>query len=205
MIHIVDYEMGNLRSVQKAFEHLGHEAVTTSDPDVVRKADHVVVPGVGAFPDAMLQLRNKGLDQAIVEFARGGKPLLGICLGMQLFMDESEEYGRHEGLGLFGGKVLLFKGLKDAQGLPLKIPHMGWNTLRSTGVLAPILDGKYVYFVHSYYVAPKLQAEVAATTEYGIEFCSALARDNIWAAQFHPEKSGPAGMALLDQFSRRTM
>ncbi len=203
MLHIVDYEMGNLRSVQKAFEVLGHDAVITSDPNAIRTADRVVVPGVGAFPDAMAQLKSKGLDEAIREFPRSGKPLLGICLGLQLFMDESEEYGLHQGLGLFPGRVVKFEGLKDAVGLPLKIPHMGWNTLQATGVLAPLLHEKFVYFVHSYYVVPKVATDIAATTEYGIKFCSAAARENIWAVQFHPEKSGQAGMALLDRFARK--
>lgn len=205
MIHIVDYDMGNLRSVQKAFEHLGYAAETTADPDVARRAERLVVPGVGAFRDAMAALRARGLDQAVKEFAAAGRPLLGICLGLQLFFEASEEYGEHEGLGLFRGRVVRFAdGMPGPDGAPLKVPHMGWNTVAGgPGALGRILDGKYVYFVHSYYAAAANPAEVAGRTTYGVEFCSAAARDNVWAAQFHPEKSAEAGMALLDAFAKR--
>lgn len=204
MIRIVDYDMGNLRSVQKAFEHLGHGAEVTADPDAVRSAERLVVPGVGAFRDAMASLRARGLDAAIREQAASGRPLLGICLGLQLFFEASEEYGEHQGLGLFKGRVVRFpENIKSEAGEPLKIPHMGWNTVRGAGELGRILDGKYVYFVHSYYAAASDPAEVAGRTTYGIEFCSAAARDNVWAAQFHPEKSAEAGMALLDAFAKR--
>jgi glutamine amidotransferase len=203
MITIVDYDMGNLRSVAKAFEHLGHPAQVASDPDVVRKAERLVVPGVGAFRDAIGTLRERGLDKAILEQASTGRPLLGICLGMQLFFEKSEEYGEHTGLGLFRGEVVRFPAMKDAGGVELKVPHMGWNTVEGHGELGKHLDGKYVYFVHSYYCAPANPQEVAGMTEYGIKFCSAAARDNIWAAQFHPEKSAEAGMALLDAFANR--
>ena len=209
MIHIVDYDMGNLRSVQNALESIGESAVATSDPDVVRRAERVIVPGVGAFPDAMTTLRRSGMDQAIVAFAQTGRPLLGVCLGMQIFFDRSEEYGEHEGLGLFPGSVLGFPAdLRDAAGASLKVPHMGWNTLAVSDVpaLAPLapLHGQYVYFVHSFYVAPSQDSDVAAVTEYGLEFCSMAARDNIWAAQFHPEKSAAVGADLLRAFAQRT-
>ena len=203
MIHIVDYDMGNLRSVQKAFEHLGIEASVSDDPAAVRQAERLVVPGVGAFRDAMASLRAKGLDDAILDFARTGRPLLGICLGLQLFFDASEEYGEHKGLGLFPGRVVRFGAMRDEKGDELKIPHMGWNVVHGRGELGKVLDGKYVYFVHSYYAVPANDAHIAGTTPYGIEFCSAASRDNVWAAQFHPEKSGDAGMALLSAFARR--
>jgi glutamine amidotransferase len=198
MIHIVDYDMGNLRSVQKAFEHLGIAATVTDDPAAVRQAGRLVVPGVGAFRDAMASLRAKGLDEAVVDFAKSGKPLLGICLGLQLFFDASEEYGEHQGLGLLPGRVVRFPAQPD-----LKVPHMGWNVVHGRGDLGRVLDGKYVYFVHSYYAVPANPAHVAGTTPYGVEFCSAAARDNVWAAQFHPEKSAEAGQALLTAFAKR--
>lgn len=203
MISIVDYDMGNLRSVQKAFEHLGFSAEVSGDPDAVRKAERLVVPGVGAFRDAMASLRAKGLDAAILEYAQSGRPLLGICLGLQLFFDASEEYGEHKGLGLFPGRVVRFPAMRDDKGEELKIPHMGWNVVHGQGELGRVLDGKYVYFVHSYYAVPADPAHIAGTTPYGIDFCSAAARDNVWAAQFHPEKSAEAGMALLAAFAKR--
>ncbi len=201
MITIVDYGMGNLRSVQKAFESLGLQAQTSEDPDVVRKAAQVVVPGVGAFPDAMAHLRERGMDAAVQEVAKAGTPLLGVCLGMQLFFDHSEEYGDHEGLGLFPGRVLKFPDDLAWQGERLKVPHMGWNELRVRHPALRELDGMHVYFVHSYYVAAANDAHVAATCEYGIEFCAMASRDNIVAAQFHPEKSGAVGLRLLELFA----
>ena len=196
MIAIIDYGMGNLRSVQKAFEHLGFEAVITDDASVVEQADRVVLPGVGAFEDAMARLRETGLDRAFLDAANSGKPVLGICLGMQMMFERSEENGLHEGLGLFPGAVTRF----EDRGL--KIPHMGWNTLRTRG--CPLFDAgedPCVYFVHSYCVADVSDDFTAATCDYGQTFTAAVCRGNIMATQFHPEKSGDAGLRMLKRFA----
>lgn len=196
MIAIVDYGMGNLRSVQKAFEHLGFEAVITDDAAVVKAADRVVLPGVGAFEDAMTRLRSTGLDRSLMDVARTGKPVLGICLGMQMMFERSEENGLHEGLGLFPGTVTRFK----EQGL--KIPHMGWNTLKTRD--CPLFDAgddPCVYFVHSYCMADVSDDFTAATCDYGQTFTAAICRGNIMATQFHPEKSGNAGLRMLRRFA----
>jgi len=196
LIAIVDYGMGNLRSVQKALEKLGYQASITSDPQVVEVAGGVVLPGVGAFADAMANLHQGGLVQAMQQFATSGRPLLGICLGMQLLFESSEEDGEHQGLGLLPGRVLR---------LPpgLKIPHMGWNQVRPQGacpLLAGIPEETDFYFVHSYYVSPGDAAITAGVTEYGIPFSSVVARGNLYGVQFHPEKSSRWGLALLKNF-----
>ena len=196
MIAIIDYGMGNLRSVQKAFEHLGKEAVITDRPDTIAAASHVVLPGVGAFEDAMARLRATGLDQALLRAARAGKPVLGICLGMQMMFEASEENGHFAGLGLFPGTVTRF----EDQGL--KIPHMGWNTLRTRD--CPLFDAgedPCVYFVHSYCMADVNDEWTAATCEYGQTFTAAICRGNVMATQFHPEKSGEAGLKMLRRFA----
>ena len=196
MIAIIDYGMGNLRSVQKAFEYLGFEAVITDDAAVVAAADRVVLPGVGAFEDAMNRLRETGLDQAFLNAAHAGKPVLGICLGMQMMFEQSEENGLHDGLGLFPGKVTR---LEDHG---LKIPHMGWNTLRTRP--SPLFDegdDACVYFVHSYCVAEVSDDFTAATCDYGQTFTAAVCRGNVMATQFHPEKSGGAGLRMLRRFA----
>ena len=196
MIAIIDYDMGNLRSVQKAFEYLGKEAVITDRPDTIAAASHVVLPGVGAFEDAMARLRATGLDQALLEAARAGKPILGICLGMQMMFEASEENGHFAGLGLFPGTVTRF----EDQGL--KIPHMGWNTLRTRD--CPLFDAgenPCVYFVHSYCMADVNDEWTAATCEYGQTFTAAICRGNVMATQFHPEKSGEAGLKMLRRFA----
>jgi imidazole glycerol-phosphate synthase subunit HisH len=199
MIAIIDYGMGNLRSVEKAFEHVGHEAVVTSDPDTVDAADKVVLPGVGAFEDAMAELRRRKLVDPVLGAIDGGRPFLGICLGLQLLFDVSFENGRHEGLGVLAGKVVRFELPK-----PYTVPHMGWNQLlirRPAPILAGIEEGTQVYFVHSYYVVPDDPEVTATETDYAEPFCSMIWRDNVFATQFHPEKSQAAGLAMLRNFA----
>lgn len=198
MIAIVDYGMGNLRSVQKALERVGSRAVVTDDPAVLELAQGVLLPGVGAFGDAMDSLRSRQLLAPVLCQVEGGKPLLGICLGMQLLFDESEEMGRHKGLGLLPGRVVRFpKG-------DLRVPHVGWNEFRQSrgDLLAGIADGAYAYFVHSYFAVPEEPMDVLATTEYGLEFAAVVGRGLIYGAQFHPEKSQEVGLQLLKNFVR---
>jgi imidazole glycerol-phosphate synthase subunit HisH len=199
MIAVVDYGMGNLRSVQKGFEKIGKTAVITRDPAQIVRADHLVLPGVGAFPECMANLSRLALIDPVMEFIHSKRPFLGICLGLQLLFDESEEFGIHEGLKVIPGSV---KGFDRTMGL--KIPHMGWNQLFFRGQ-APIFrglsDATYFYFVHSYYVAPLNPEDVAGESEYGIRFCAAVARDNIFAVQFHPEKSQDNGLKILANFA----
>ncbi len=199
MIAIIDYGMGNLRSVQKAFEKVGTQALITSDPDEVLKADKVVLPGVGAFPACMQNLQRFGLIEPIRQVIRDGKPFLGICMGLQVLFDEGEEFGRHPGLGIIPGKVVRFKLAKK-----YKIPHMGWNRIRKKRrlpLLSEIEDNSYFYFVHSYYVEPKDQNVIVTTTDYGKEFVSSIARDNLFACQFHPEKSQTLGLKIVKTFA----
>jgi glutamine amidotransferase len=199
MIAIIDYEMGNLRSVQKGFERVGHSAVITSDPAVLADADKIVLPGVGAFRDAIAALRERTLVGPIRDAIAAGKPFLGICLGLQLLFDKSFEDGEHEGLGLIPGEVLRFR---LANGY--KVPHMGWNQVcvrRRAPVFEGIDDGAHFYFVHSYYVAPRDNQIVATETDYPAPFCSSIWRDNLYAVQFHPEKSQSAGLRLLKNFA----
>jgi glutamine amidotransferase len=195
---IVDYGMGNLRSVQKAFERLGHPAEVTRDPERIVAAAGVVLPGVGAFGACMANLTALGLVEPVQRAIAGGRPFLGICLGMQLLFDESDEFGPIAGLGILRGRVVRFPA-DPAR----KIPHMGWNSLRiarRTPELAGIDDESYVYFVHSYYPVPADPSVVATTTTYGPEFASSVACDNVFACQFHPEKSQRVGLRLLDNF-----
>ena len=198
MIAIVDYGVGNLRSVQKALERVGAEAVVSGDPGTLDAARGVVLPGVGAFGDGMAHLRARELVQPVLRQVEAGKPLLGICLGMQLLFEESEEMGQHTGLGLLPGRVVRFP-----EG-DLKVPHIGWNQLqvRDDPLLAGIGDGSYAYFVHSYYVAPAQGQDVLATTEYGIQFAAVVGRARVWGAQFHPEKSQEVGLRLLQNFTQ---
>lgn len=193
MIAIIDYEMGNLGSVAKALTYLGQRAEVTSDPELIARADRVILPGVGAMSYALEQLRSKNLDEAILAYLKTGRPFLGICLGMQLMFDNSEE-GDAEGLGILPGTVRRF--------LPqpgLKIPHMGWNDLqRSRLDLLP--EGSHFYFVHSYYCDPKDPALVAAWCHHGQPFAAAVQKDNILLTQFHPEKSGDSGLKLLSDW-----
>lgn len=205
MIAIVDYGMGNLRSVQKGFEKVGSDAIVTSDPKVLLDAERVVLPGVGAFRDCMRNLEEGGFIEPILKVIQEGKPFLGICLGMQLLLTESEEFGLHKGLNVIPGRVLRFpEGMQEGDE-ELKVPHMGWNQLnvqRQSPLLEGIDGGTNVYFVHSYYVKPEDESVVATTTSYGIDFCSSIWRDNIVAAQFHPEKSQDKGLTMLKNFAQ---
>lgn len=197
MIGIIDYGMGNLRSVQKAFEFLGFQAVISDDPEVLRKAEKIVLPGVGAFADAITMIREKGIDKMLQEAIEVKKPILGICLGMQLMFEKSYEYGEHTGLGIMKGEI---KRLPDQ----VKIPHMGWNSLNVT-MRSPLFENlpeeAYVYFVHSYYLETDAPV-VSATTFYGKEIQVAAQKDNVFALQFHPEKSGDIGLKILENFGR---
>ncbi|HEX7251128.1 MAG TPA: imidazole glycerol phosphate synthase subunit HisH [Burkholderiales bacterium] len=199
-IAVVDYGMGNIRSVSKALERVAPqvEVAVTSDPERIRAADRVVVPGQGAMPDCMRQLSASGAREAVIEAARE-RPFLGICIGMQMLFERGEEGGA-QGLGLLAGGVPRFPAARMAG---LKVPHMGWNEVRQArphALWAGIPSGERFYFVHSYYPAPADEAVVAATSEYGVAFTCAIARDNIFAVQFHPEKSQAAGLRLLANF-----
>ena len=199
MIAIIDYEMGNLRSVQKGFEKVGHSAIVTSDAAQIRSASRVVLPGVGAFEDAMDALKRRDLIEPILEQIQAGKPFLGICLGLQLLFEKGFEGGEHEGLGLLAGTVNRFE-LPESY----KVPHMGWNQIKirqSAPILETIADGGYFYFVHSYFVAPSDDSCVALETDYGVDFCSMIWRDNLYATQFHPEKSQELGLRILKNFA----
>lgn len=199
MLAIADYGVGNLFSLLSSFKAIGADAVVTDSPSVIRNADRVVLPGVGAFGDAAEMLRKSGLAQVITEQADTGKPLLGICLGMQMLFERSFEYGDFEGLGLLKGKVIPMKGNIPEQ---LKIPHIGWNSLELKGespLFKYIKNGDFVYFVHSFYAA-ECDDSVIATAEYGKSITAAVARDNIFGCQFHPEKSGSVGLNILRAF-----
>lgn len=198
MILILDYGVGNLFSIPSSLKALGFDSRVSGDPEALRQADRLILPGVGAFGDAMTRLRASGLDQALKEQAREGKPLLGLCLGMQLLLEEGHEFGVEPGLGLIPGRVLPLRGWLPER---LKIPHIGWNALRfapGTPMFRHSQPGDCVYFVHSYYAVDC--PAVSATVEYGKEFAAAVAKDHIWGCQFHPEKSGAAGLNILRAF-----
>jgi glutamine amidotransferase len=200
MIAIIDYGMGNLRSVQKAFERVGHEAMVTRDAGQIESARGVVLPGVGAFSACMENLGRFGLIEPICDIVRRRKPFLGIRLGFQLLFSESEEFGRQKGLDLFAGKVVGFHS-KDS----LKVPHMGWNSLhkkKDSAFLEGVPSGEFVYFVHSFYVVPEDASVIATDTEYGSPFVSSIATDSLFACQFHPEKSQEIGLRILSNFGR---
>ncbi len=200
MIAIIDYGMGNLRSVQKGFEHVGFQAEVTRDLQRIASARGVVLPGVGAFNACMENLRRFGLVEVVQEFVRQKKPFLGICLGFQLLFSESEEFGRQKGLDLFPGKVVGFR-----PGEQHKVPHMGWNSIekqKESPFLDGIPSGDFVYFVHSYYVVPDETSLIATTTPYGLGFASSIATDHLFACQFHPEKSQSVGLRILSNFAR---
>lgn len=205
-VAVVDYGMGNLRSVCKAIEHVapGKSVVITSDPEVVARAERVVFPGQGAMPDCMRELDARGLREAVVQ-AAASRPFLGICIGQQMLFEHSEE-GNVPGIGILPGEVVRFPGrgaMVGADGCHLKVPHMGWNEVIARNqhpLWRGIAPASRFYFVHSYYVVPAVAADIAADTDYGLRFTSAVARDNIFAVQFHPEKSAQAGLMLLENF-----
>lgn len=199
MIAIINYEMGNLRSVQKALQRVGHEAIITSDPAEVARAEKVILPGVGAFEDAIAELHRRDLVGPIKDAIAADKPFLGICLGLQMLFDVSYENGKHEGLGILPGEVVRFNVPRE-----LKVPHMGWNGLqirRRPPLLEGLAEGSHVYFVHSYYVKPRDESVIATETDYGGPFCSMIWRGNLFATQFHPEKSQADGLRLLRNFA----
>ena len=199
MIAIIDYGIGNLFSLKSSFAYINEEAVVSSDEAVIRSADKIILPGVGAFEDAANKLRKSGLDRVVIDEAENGKPLLGICLGMQMLFDKSYEYGEHEGLGLIKGSIVPMEGVIPSE---LKIPQIGWNALRikkASPIFKYINDGDCVYFVHSYY-ASNCDEAVTAVTEYGRELTASVQRDNIFGCQFHPEKSGTVGLNILRAF-----
>jgi glutamine amidotransferase len=199
MIAIIDYQMGNLRSVQKAFEKVGHAAEISSDPKVLANADRIVLPGVGAFQDAIAELHRRHLIGPIEDAVAEGKPILGICLGLQLLFDVSYEDGEHEGLGIVPGKVVRFQISPE-----YKVPHMGWNEcrhVREAPIMAGIEDGSHFYFVHSYHVVPDDRDVVALEADYDQPFCAMIRRDNLIATQFHPEKSQAKGLHMLRNFA----
>jgi glutamine amidotransferase len=199
MIAIIDYGMGNLRSVQKAFERAGHTVTITDDAAVVADATKVVLPGVGAFRDAIAALRSRQLVEPIRAAIAAGKPFLGICLGLQLLFDRSFEDGQYEGLGVVPGEVVRFEVPVE-----FKVPHMGWNQVRfrqRAPIFTGIEEGAYFYFVHSYYVVPRDPSVIATETDYPQPFCSSIWRGNLFATQFHPEKSQEAGLRVLKNFA----
>ena len=199
MVAIVDYGVGNLFSLKSSFAAIGVDAVVTADPEVLKSADRIILPGVGAFEDAAKKLKLSGLDRVLIDLADQGKPLMGICLGMQLLFEKSYEYGEHEGLGLIKGAV---NPINDVIPSDLKIPHIGWNPLiykKSTPLFSYINNGDCVYFVHSFYAAD-CDESVVAVSEYGAELTAAVQNKNVFGCQFHPEKSGKVGLNILRAF-----
>lgn len=200
MIAIIDYGVGNLFSLKSSFAYIGQDAIVTNDVDVIRNADRVILPGVGAFGDAAKKLFDSGLAQVVIELANKNKPILGICLGMQLLFEKSYEYGEHDGLGLIKGSI---KPIAEEVSSEYKIPHIGWNALKFTNKTSPLFkyikEGDYVYFVHSYYGADCDEALIA-TAEYGIDVAAAVNNGSVYGTQFHPEKSGNVGMNILRAF-----
>ena len=199
MIAIIDYGVGNLFSLASSLERIGAEAVVTSDPDIIRSADKLILPGVGAFADAAKKLRDSGLDSLVKEQAAGGKEIMGICLGMQMLFEKSYEFGEHQGLGLLSGSVVPMEGVIPAE---QKIPHIGWNALhirKDSKLLRYVKEGDCVYFVHSYF-ATDCADSLVATAEYGAELTAAVEQGNVMGCQFHPEKSGQVGLNILRAF-----
>lgn len=220
MIAVIDYGMGNLRSVQKALEVVGADAKITSDPKDLKKAEKIVFPGVGSFGDSMRELKKRGLEKPLKEAIKDGKPFLGLCLGLQLLFEKSEESPGVKGLCVLKGEVkrFRFRGPGTGNRVSLKVPHMGWNNITRTpnpytrtpdpgsripkSILTGVPDGSYMYFVHSYYAKPKDPKVSLTTTEYGIKFASGICKDNVYAFQFHPEKSQELGLKILKNFVR---
>lgn len=204
MVTIIDYGIGNLRSIEKAFERVGAEVARTDDATAIREAERLVLPGVGAFGACIGELRSRHLEQVLLDRVADGVPFLGVCVGMQLLFETGREKGTHDGLGLLPGEVVHFHRADDGRAGDLKVPHMGWNTLRRTQD-DPIFDGltgeSYVYFVHSYHAVASEPDHVLATTEYGHSFPAVVRRDNIYGVQFHPEKSQSAGLRILENFA----
>ncbi|MHB1652703.1 MAG: imidazole glycerol phosphate synthase subunit HisH [Desulfitobacteriaceae bacterium] len=199
MIGIVDYGRGNLRSVEKALDKLGFPARILSGPEEITRIDGLILPGVGAFADAMAALQRGGWTQPLSDFARAGAPFLGICLGMQVLFEVGEEHGEHAGLGLLPGRVVKFPPGR-------KVPHMGWNNVhweRESYLADGIPQESWFYFVHSYYAQPSGEGNVAGSSEYGVHFPALVGQDNVWGTQFHPEKSSPWGLRILDNFGRK--
>ncbi|OGQ66627.1 MAG: imidazole glycerol phosphate synthase, glutamine amidotransferase subunit [Deltaproteobacteria bacterium RIFCSPLOWO2_12_FULL_50_11] len=199
-IALIDYGMGNLHSVKKALEQVDTKVVITGSPQEVLKADKVVLPGVGAFPDFIKNLKKNRLIDSLIKTIEKNKPFLGICLGLHALFEESEEFGRHKGLGLFKGRVVHFQLPSD-----LSVPHMGWNQIhikKKSPCLKGIKDKSYFYFVHSYHVIPEDNDLIATTTDYGNPFVSSIAKDNLFACQFHPEKSQDLGLKVLENFAK---
>ncbi len=199
MIAIIDYGAGNLQSVKKAFDFIGAESVITDNPETINACDKILLPGVGSFGDAMDSMTQKGLVETVKQNAMSGKPFLGICLGLQLLFEESEESPGVNGLGIFKGKIKKF-----SPDIGLKIPHIGWNSLeikQKDTLFKDIPENSYVYFVHSYYLHAEDENEIATVTNYGIDFHSAVGKNNIFATQFHPEKSGDVGLQILKNFA----
>ncbi len=198
MVAIIDYDAGNIKSVEKAIQSLGEEVIVTREPEVLLNAEKVILPGVGAFGDAMDKIRSYGLEEVIYKVVEKGTPFLGICLGLQLMFEESDETPGVKGLGILPGKILRIPDGED-----IKIPHMGWNSLhfeKETKLFRGIKEGAYVYFVHSYYLKAQEEAIVAASTEYSTHIHAAVEKDNVFACQFHPEKSSDVGLAILKNF-----
>ena len=199
MIAIIDYGVGNLFSLTSSFKKIGVDVVATADKEVIKSADKLILPGVGAFADAIKKLRDNGLDRVIIDEAKKGKKIMGICLGMQLLFEKSYEYGEHDGLALIKGKVVPMENRIPSN---LKIPHIGWNALdfkRESEIFRYINDGDFVYFVHSFY-ADECDDSVIATSEYGAEITAAVQKENVYGCQFHPEKSGSVGLNILKAF-----
>ncbi len=200
MIAIVDYNMGNLASVQNAFASLGKESIVESDPSKFQQYDKLILPGVGAFGDAMEHLKERNMIDALQEYAKSGKYMLGICLGMQLLFESSDEFGEHQGLGIIKGKVKAFESAKFTQ--PLKVPHMGWNRMftKEHPLFENLDNAHYLYFVHTYHVLCDNEVDIIGRTNYGYEFTSAVAHNNIMGIQPHPEKSHTNGLKILENF-----
>ncbi len=205
-IAVIDYGVGNLRNVYKALEAAGAPARVVTTPEGMNGAAGIVLPGVGAFGDAAANLRSAGFEAPLLAAVASGTPLLGICVGMQLLFEESEEMGRHRGLSVLPGRVCRFSGdMRGPDGRPLKVPQIGWNQLHHSGqdpLLAGIADGAFAYFVHSYYCEPREASDIAATTDYGMDYASIVQRGNVWGIQCHPEKSQSVGLRILRNFVR---